>query len=182
MKKFATIALLLTLLPMLSFAQDAKYYDSGKMVATAGIGLSALQLGYGVGFEYGITGKFGIYPSYMRHNYSAGSVDWSFNVIDVWGTYHAKDLGGMFNFGGDNVDTYGMLGVTFASFGVDGLAGEESSSSFGFGIGAGGRYYFSDNIAFYGEGKYRFASFESDSYNLAIAWYSINVGVSYAIR
>ena len=71
-----------------------------------------------------------------------------------------------------------MAGPTFVTF----KAGDESSSKIAFGAGAGARYYLTDKISVLGEGRYRFASFSTDTYNLSVAWYSIGVGVHYAIN
>lgn len=183
MKKGFLILLLVLILPLSVFSQEEnKHFDAGKMVASAGIGISGLGIGYGLGFEYGITDKWGIYPSYTMHSYETGSQTWSFNAFDIWATYHDKSINSWFG-NNEKVDAYYMGGVTLVSFGVENTGSkEETSSSFGFGFGAGGRYHFTDKIAAYGEGRYRIASFETDSYKLAIAWYSINVGVSYAIN
>lgn len=182
MKKGLLLLLLIFILPFATIAQENKYFNSGKMVATAGVGLSGLGLGYGVGFEYGITDNIGVFPAFITHSYESGIQSWSFNAFDIWGTYHSKSISSWFG-NSDKVDAYYMGGVTIVSFGVEsGIAKEETSSSFGFGVGAGGRYHFSDKLAAYGEGRYRFASSKTDSYSLAIAWYSLNVGVSYAIN
>ncbi len=183
MKKGLLIVLVLLVLPMTTFAQQSKHFSAGKMVASAGAGFSVFGLGYGVGFEYGITDKFGIYPSYMMNSWENGFNTWSFNVIDVWATYHDKSISNMFG-SGDKIDAYYMVGATFVSLGVETAgASDETGSSIAFGGGAGGRYYFNDKVSAYGEGKYRFATLEAGNQTVgAITWYSINFGVSYAIN
>lgn len=183
MKKGLLLFIVL-LLPIFATAQENKYFSAGKMVATAGAGFSGLGLGFGAGFEYGITDKLGIFPAYTRHSYESGTQTWGFNAFDIWGTWHDKSIGNMFG-NSDKVDAYFMAGVTFVSFAVENSVAnskEETSSNIGFGGGAGGRYHFSDKLSMYGEGRYRFATFETDSYKLALAWYSINFGISYAIN
>lgn len=76
-----------------------------------------------------------------------------------------------------------QAGISWVAFGAkSGSSDEETSSSIAFGGGVGTRYYFTDKFAAFGEGKYRFASFKTDNYTLTLAWYSIYVGVSYAIN
>ncbi len=77
----------------------------------------------------------------------------------------------------------GQAGISWVAFGAkSGSSKEETSSSIAFGSGVGTRYYFTDKLAVLGEGKYRFASFITDSYTLALTWYSIYAGVSFAIN
>ncbi|RMH65344.1 MAG: hypothetical protein D6677_02710 [Calditrichaeota bacterium] len=182
MRKGFWIALVMLTLPLTMQAQDA-HFGAGSMVVGGNIDLSALQLGYGGSFEYGITNSIGIKPGIVIHNYDLGTQTWSFTVIDGWATYHFSGGGFLSFMDPKKLDNYAMLGVTFASFGVSGGTGnEETSSSFGFGGGAGSRYYFNDKLSFSAEGKYRLATFKTDTYSLAIGWYTISVGVSYAIN
>lgn len=181
MKKLFIISLLVLTALQFAVAGNDKF-SAGKMVAGGQVGLSALGLGFGANFEFGITNSIGIMPSFIIHNYTAGTQEWSFKVIDLYGTYHYKPGNSGF-FSGEKVDTYGMLGISWVAFGAQsGSSKEETSSSIAFGGGAGGRYYFTDKLSAFGEGKYRFASFKTDSYTLSLAWYSIYVGVSYAIN
>ncbi len=181
MKKLLTVAIVLLSLSQLAFAQDNKYFNAGKMVAGGQAGISGLGFGFGANFEYGITDKIGIQPAFIMHNYSAGTTDWYFNVIDVYGTYHFRPKVSFFD--PEKMDSYGMAGVSFVSFGAESPGTDaETASSFAFGSGAGSRYYFSEKLSVFGEGKYRFASFKTDSFTLAIAWYSIAFGVTYAIN
>lgn len=182
MKKLILI-LTIAVLPMFAQAQMQPgnvYFDGGKMVGGAGFNLSGLGTGLGLNFEYGFNKKFGVMPALNIQNYSAGTVDWSFTVIDIWGTYHRKVNAGFIEkwLGEENFDSFAMAGPTFVSFD----AGNESSSKIAFGAGAGGRYYLTDKISVLGEGRYRFASFKTDTYQLSVAWYSIGVGVQYAIN
>jgi len=181
MKRILTAAVVLLSLTQLVLAQDNKYFNSGKMVAGAQAGISGLGFGFGANFEYGITDKIGVAPSFIIHSYSSGTTDWSFKVMDVYGTYHFMPKTSFFD--PEKMDSYGMAGISFVSFGAQttGLK-EETASSFAFGGGAGSRYYFSEKLSVFGEGKYRFASFKTDSYTLAVAWYSVAVGVTYAIN
>ncbi len=184
MKKGLFIVLLLVCLPLSMQAQENKLFGAGSMVAGANIDLSALQLGYGASFEYGITNSIGIKPAIVIHNYDLGTTQWSFTVIDAWATYHFTGGGFLSFMDPKKLDNYAMLGASFVSFGVESSTGgsEETSSSFGFGGGAGSRYHFNDKLSFSAEGKYRLASFSTDSYTLAIGWYTLSFGVSYSIN
>ncbi len=161
------------------------YFNAGKMVVGGQTGFSALGLGFGGNFEFGITNNFGIMPSIIIHNYSSGTVDWSFKVADLYGTYHYKPQGdalfGMFK--ADKLDTYGMAGISYVAFGASSASSsEETASNIAFGGGVGTRYYFSDRLSVFAEGKYRFATFKTNSYSLAISWYSIYLGLNFAIN
>jgi len=181
MKKLLIVAVLLFSVVQMGYSQS-DYFNSGKMVAGGQAGISALGMGFGANFEFGITEDIGIMPSFIIHNYSAGTVDWSFKVADLYGTYHYKPSGGGF-FSSDKMDTYGMAGISWVAFGAkSGSSDEETSSSIAFGGGVGTRYYFSQKLSVFGEGKYRFASFKTDNYTLSLAWYSISAGVSFAIN
>ncbi len=180
MKKLVLVMVLMFAITQLSFAQD-KHFSAGKMIAGGQAGISALGLGFGANFEYGITNSIGVMPSFIIHNYTSGTQEWSFKVIDVYGTYHYKTKGGFFS--SEKMDTYGMAGISWVAFGAkSGSSAEETSSSIAFGGGAGTRYYVTDKLSVFGEGKYRFASFKTNSYTLALAWYSIYAGVSFAIN
>lgn len=181
MKKLSLLIMTIFVIAQFGFAQE-NHFSAGKMVAGGQAGISALGMGFGANFEFGISNSIGVMPSFIIHNYTTGSQDWSFKVIDVYGTYHYKPAGGGF-FSSDKMDTYGMAGISWVSFGAkSGSSKEETSSSIAFGGGAGTRYYFTNSLSVFGEGKYRFATFKTNSYQLAIAWYSIYVGLSYAIN
>ena len=181
MKKTALLTVLILSFAQLTFAQD-KHFNAGKMVAAGQAGISALGMGFGANFEFGITNSIGIMPSFIMHSYTSGTQEWSFNVVDVYGTYHYKPKSGGF-FSSEKMDTYGMAGISWVAFGAkSGSSDEETSSSIAFGGGAGTRYFFTDKLSVFGEGKYRFASFKTDSYTLALAWYSVYAGVSFAIN
>ncbi len=180
MKKVYLLIVMIFATAQFSFAQN-DHFKAGKMIAGGQAGISALGMGFGANFEYGITNSIGVMPSFIIHNYSAGTQEWSFKVMDVYGTYHYKTKGGFFS--NEKLDTYGMAGVSWVAFGAkSGSADEETSSSIAFGGGAGTRYYFTDKLSVFGEGKYRFASFKTNSYTLALAWYSIYAGISFAIN
>jgi len=181
-----TLIVLALCLPLVAFGQDNMqgmqenmHFNGGKMVGGVGFNLSGLGTGFGANFEYGLTKHIGISPAINIQSYSS-AVSWSFTVIDAWASYHKKlKTGFLGNFAGDpKVDSFIMAGPTFVSF----KAGSESSSKIAFGFGAGARYYINNKLSILGEGRYRFASFSTDHYNLAIAWYSIGVGVQYAIN
>ncbi len=181
MKKVAMVIILVLAVSQAGYSGDG-LFKAGKMVISGQTGLSALGFGFGANFEFGITNNFGIMPSFIIHNYSSGMVDWSFKVADLYGTYHYKSKkGGIFN--PDKMDAYGMAGISYVSFGASSSGvDDETSSNIAFGGGVGTRYYFNSKLSVFGEGKYRFASFKTDSYQLAISWYSIYVGVCFAIN
>ncbi len=180
MKTKIYVYLLFCFLPFMAFAQN-DHFSAGKMLPAAHVDISALGFGYGASFEFGITNTIGVKPDITFHNYTIGTQDWSFIVIDAWGTWHTKPVTAIFD--PKKVDSYIMAGVTWASFGVtSGNASEETASSIGFGGGYGTRYYFSDKLSGMVEAKYRLATFKTNSYNLAIGWYTISAGISYAIN
>ncbi len=181
MKKVIIATVFMFLVSQAGFAQN-NYFNSGKMVVGAQAGISALGMGFGANFEFGVTSNIGVMPSVIIHSYSSGTVDWSFKVADLYGTYHYKPKSGGF-FDSEKMDTYGMAGISYVSFGASSVgSSEETSSSIAFGGGAGTRYYFSSKLSAFAEGKYRFASFKTKSYQLALSWYSISAGISYAIN
>ena len=183
MKKIALTLTMIFLVAQLSTAQESKFFNSGKMIVGAQTGFSALGLGYGANFEFGITKNIGILPSFILHSYSTGMVDWSFKVADLYGTYHYVPKDGFLFITPDKMDAYAMLGISWVSFGAkSGSTSEETASNIAFGGGAGTRYYINNKISIYAEGKYRVATFKTQSYSLAIGWYSIYAGVNFAIN
>ncbi len=180
MKKIILAGFLLMISIQFTQAQNS-YFKSGKMVLGGQAGISALGMGFGANFEFGITNNIGVMPSFIIHNYSSGYTDWSFKVLDLYGTYHYTPRGGFFD--PKKMDTYAMAGISWVSFGAkSGNASEETASNIAFGGGAGTRYYISSKLSIFAEGKYRFASFKTDSYSLTVSWYSVSAGITFAIN
>lgn len=186
MKKGFIVLLLVLMVPFATKGQENPYFGAGKMVPSAGIGWSGYGLGFGAGFEYGVTDAIGVYPSYMSHSYEDGLFDWSFNVFDVWATYHDKSINSWFG-NNEKVDAYYMAGITFSSFsyeyaGSSLLFKDSDDTSIGFGVGAGGRYHFDDKLAFQGEARYRFVTYKAGGVSAGGVFYAIHLGASYALN
>jgi len=163
-----------------SMAQD-EVFVKGSKVLNVGVGLGSYQTGsmvippIAISGEYGITdalisstgqGYIGVggYLAYTSSKESFGydshSFDWKYSylIIGARGAFHYQFV--------DKLDTYAgvMLGYNIGSvsYSGDGGHGLPKPSVGGFipsGF-AGARYYFSDNLAVYGEVGYGIAALE----------------------
>lgn len=167
---------LLTLLVLCTaaFSQGKSDFGSGSMIANAGLSFSGLGLGYGATFEFGITDKIGAQAGFSLNSHETGNQSWSMTPIDLWATYHTDAIG----FGDAG---YYMAGVSLVNFEVEvGNASEDATATF-FGFGYGATQKINDSMDVYFEGRYRLGTFETDSYELVVAWYSIGAGISYKL-
>lgn len=131
---------------------NAQTFQEGDLVIDAGIGLGStyswggLGLPLGADLEYGVSnldvGSIGVGGSLGF--VSGGSL--TIFYIGGRGSYHFNELLELEN---EKVDLYGGLGIYYRNFNYSGIR------TFGSGIigsfHAGGRYYFSDNLAGYAE-------------------------------
>lgn len=169
MKKLSVLIVVL-LAVALSGNVFGQTFKAGAMLPSVALKFGGLGLGYGVGFEYGITDKIGAKASFELSSYESGFQEWSLTPIDIVGTYQWDDT------------KYGLLGATLTTFSVSGTGIEdESASSFGLVVGGGYRYDISGKLSANFEGRYRLISLESDSYKLTVAWYTIGVDLVYAL-
>ncbi|NOZ08089.1 MAG: hypothetical protein GXO91_04315 [FCB group bacterium] len=154
----------------------------GKMVAGGGAGFSGLGFGLTGNFEYGITDNIGIQAAITRQSYNTAGYDWSFMPIDIWATYHSDkfNTGFLKNFA--DVDAYIMGGVTMTTYSYKNSAGDNSDTSVSIGFGAGFRKPLKGKMSFFGEGRYRLASFEYGGTKLSVFWYSIAGGISFDLN
>jgi hypothetical protein len=157
------------------FSQDKKSdFGTGSMIANAGLSFSAFGLGYGGTFEFGLTDNIGVQAGFSLNSYETGNQTWSMSPIDVWGTYHTDAIG----FGDEG---YYMAGVSFVVFDVEvGASSEDATGTF-IGFGYGATKEINKSLDFYFEGRYRLGTFETDTYSLTAAWYSIGAGISYSL-
>jgi hypothetical protein len=179
MKRFLFLAVVLMATASMSFGQIA--YKQGDQVITGGLGLGSVAGAYGdvtippisASYEMGynenisIGGLVGISGSEQAYNlgfFGSWKYKYTYIIIGARGAYH-YDL--MKN---EKIDTYGgiMIGYNIVSASTEGTAlGTYSvgGSYLAYGGYAGIRYYFSPNLAAYGE----------IGYGLGI----INVGIAY---
>lgn len=169
------VLLSLVLLFSLS-AQDLEKIGTGTMRAGVNVSMSGLGFGFGGNFEFGITDQIGAQINLATNSYESGTQKWSFVPIDIWGTYHTKAM----SFGDG---AYYMAGVTFTTFTVENTnVKDESDSGLFFGLGYGTLFKLGDKLTGFGEARYRLGTFETKSYKLTVAWYSIAAGVTYDLN
>lgn len=164
----AAVLFSLVLFPFESKAQMET--KAGDMVLTAGVGFSDLSYGFNGNFQFNITNKIAVHPSFNYNTYGGGSL----LSIDAWGAYHGLKNIPFLNAsadGKDNVAAYVMLGPTFFS--------GEDDNGFAFGGGGGARYFFNPKLAVSLEGKYRMII--GDAYS-NVRWYELGLGISYALK
>lgn len=171
MKKFSII-LFVALICQLP-AQD---FGPGKMIAGANLGLSALGFGFGANFEFGLSEKLGVQGNFNYNSYDNGAVKWTITPIDVWVTFHTTPFGNI----GDESYYFGGPSIVMLSAESSGSK-SETDSGFAFGAGYGTKFKLNDNMNFFAELRYRFASFKTTSYTLALAWYSVYGGVQFSL-
>jgi hypothetical protein len=171
MKYLLVPALMLVLLCSMAFSAGSMY-NKGEKVGFLGIGLGGLGGFYGsadlpvimVGLDYGVHKDVSIggavgYTS-SSNEFLGGKWKYTYITIAARGSYH-------FPLDVENVDVYGGvdLGYNIVSSKFDGPAvtGFGNVSASGsyllWGIHAGGRYYFTRNIAAFGELGYGFGIF-----------------------
>lgn len=163
MKK--TFAILMAIFLLSQAAVKAQQFQNGDMVANVGVGLGWYSYGYGasslpalsLSLEKGIKDIENVGPLSVggiigfKHASYLTDYKWNDIVIAARGAIH-YDL-----FKVDKLDTYGgvALGVRLQTYSYPGFFGAGSGkSNYTHGLFAlyvGGRYYFSDNFAGFGE-------------------------------
>ena len=153
-----------------TFASAQGRYTKGDVLLNAGIGLGYYYAG---GVPVLLSGEFtvndvitvGPYLGYTSYNYNYGwfgsgyRFRYTFFDIGVRGSYHFNEL---FEIRDEKFDVYGglFLGYVISSYSGDDFNGAYSDPYGGalrLGIHAGARYFFSENIAGYGELGYGIA-------------------------
>lgn len=157
MKKLSVLAGAL-FLSMVVFAQNGAYSKGDKLL-NIGVGLNSYYSGgipVGASFELGITEDIsvGVNVDYLSHKYKGYGADWKFTALYIGarGSYHFNTL---LNINNEKVDLYGGAALGYRSFkwndgDVEGLKNSYGSGVY-FGVFAGGKYYFTNNIAGFAE-------------------------------
>ncbi|QEC42906.1 hypothetical protein [Pseudobacter ginsenosidimutans] len=154
MKKLSVLLFALFVSLVVSAQNGA--YSKGDKLLNVGIGLNSYYSGgipFGASFEYGVTEDIsvGINADYLSHKYGGFGYDWKFTALyfGARANYHFNTL---LNINNEKVDVYAGVGLGYRSFKWkdSDYDGEGLKSSYGsgvyFGILAGGKYYFTENI------------------------------------
>ena len=136
-------------------------YKKGDNLLNAGIGLGVFTYGgipLGASFEHGITedisvGAFFDYLNF-KNSFLGSSYSWRFMYIGARGSYHLNEILKLDN---DKIDTYIGAGLGFRLVStsdklVAGYGGYGNGLAYQ--VHAGGRYYFSNNLAGFAEVGY----------------------------
>ncbi len=141
------------LFSMVVFAQNGAFSKGDKLL-NVGIGVNSYYSGgipFGASFEVGVTEDIsvGANVDYLSHKYK-GFGDYKFTALyfGARGNYHFNTL---LNIENEKIDVYAGVGLGYRVFNwKDDYNGSGLKSSYGsgvyFGILAGGKYYFTDNI------------------------------------
>lgn len=134
-------------LSIIGFSQSSAF-KKGDNLGNLGVGLSNGIIPITGTFEKGITDNISIGPSF---NYWSKSYDYgktSAISFAARGSYH-------FNISNDKFDLYGIFSLGYIkvsdTYNIGYLSGSTSASGIYWGIGAGGKYYFSDNLGAFAE-------------------------------
>jgi len=161
MKKIVLLSFIFAVTMMFNSSDvNAQSFEKGDINVGGGIGLGS-RLGGGLPInahgEYGVTDNIsvGAYVAFASYNsgFFGSSFKWTYTIIGVRGAYHFGELLGA----PDNLDVYGGLGLYNYSVRIKSdVAGVNYSGGIGndginFGVHAGARYYFSDNIGAFAE-------------------------------
>lgn len=159
MKKLSVLAAAL-FLSMVVFAQNGAYSKGDKLL-NVGVGLNSYYSGglpLGASFEVGVTDDIsvGANVDYLSHKYGGYGYSWKFTALYIGsrGSYHFNNL---LNIENEKIDVYGGATIGYRSFKWkdsdfegSGLKNSYGSGVF-FGVFAGGKYYFTDNIGGFAE-------------------------------
>jgi hypothetical protein len=174
-KAWLSILVAVLTLVVTSVAVGQNAYMKGNNVAHAGIGFGLAGL-YGsstlppitVGYEYGLEEKISLGGivgfAGSKETFLGGEWSYTYVIIGARGGYHFLE-------NNNNLDAYGglMLGYNIvsssASTTISGFTFTASGSYLLYGLYAGGRYYFSPNLAVQGEIGYGIGYF-----NIGIAY------------
>lgn len=154
---YSPIAIIALCILMHSNSQ-AQSYKMGDNLLNVGIGVGVYSYGglpIGASFEHGFTkqisaGGFIDYLSW-KNSYSSYSYSWRFIYFGARGSYHLNEV---LNLNNDKLDVYAGAGLGYSTVStsdnlVSGYSGY--SNRLFLNIHAGGRYYFSSNIAGFAE-------------------------------
>ena len=136
-------------------------YKKGDNLLNAGIGLGVFTYGgipLGASFEHGITEEFSVGAFFDYLNFKSGyltyNYSWRFIYIGARGSYHLNEILKLDN---DKIDTYigAGLGFRFVSTSDNLITGYGGyGNRLAYQVHAGGRYYFSNNLAGFAEAGY----------------------------
>ncbi len=127
----------------------SQVFEKGNVILNAGIGLGStftfagLGLPIGGGAEFGITDAIGVGGEIGFVSASGLSILY----VGPKGYYHLNDI---LKLESDELDIYGGVSILYRSFSFKEVSFAFSSGLYP-GIFAGGRYYFSENVAAYAE-------------------------------
>src|SRR5690606_1107656 len=168
------VILLVTLFPLIVIDGSAQTFDSNTKVLSAGVGIGSSlgssayttqSPGMSLQYEQGIweiggpgTVSLGAYlgfknfgQDYTSFNYNA-SAKWNYTIIGVRSAYHYAGLEN------NRIDVYGglMLSYNILNYSIEQSGGQSvmtnaGSSTAGFTLYVGGRYYFVENIGVFTE-------------------------------
>lgn len=178
MKKIFLSILLITAIATVSTAQttSSSAFSNGDNLFNVGIGVGSPFFGFGykssfpvnptVSYERGIMDALSVggtisFASSKFQNNGITYFKESATYIGVRGSYHVNQYLNL----GDNVDLYGgaSLGYVVVNVtdqqGVNGIDFLGTASGVGFGLYAGGKYYFQPNFGVYAEVGYESLSF-----------------------
>lgn len=164
-------ALLIVMGSSLAMAQSKQAFNNGDNLLNVGIGIGSPYFGAGysaslpinptVSFEHGITDAIsvGATASYAssKYNYNLVGTPYSYKetatYLGVRGSYHFNELLQI----PEQFDVYGGATAGYVIVSVSDSQGYSASaaSGAGFGVFAGGKYYFASNIAVYAEAGYQ---------------------------
>ncbi|MBS1525015.1 MAG: outer membrane beta-barrel protein [Bacteroidetes bacterium] len=170
-KNYLLTALFIITTGSLAMAQSKSVFSNGDNLLNLGIGLGSPYFGAGysaslpinptVSFEHGFTDAIsaGAEVSYAssKYSYSVPGAAYSFKesatYLGVRGSYHFNELLQI----PDKFDVYGGASLGYVVVSVSDNQGYAASaaSGAGFGVFAGGRYYFQSNLAIYAELGYQ---------------------------
>lgn len=156
MKKSLKFLCVIVLVFSATFASGQGRYIKGDVLVNAGIGLGYYYGGGGVPLmlsaEFAASDVITVGP-YLSYT-SRGYIGYRYTFFDfgVRGSYHFNEL---FEIRNEQVDIYGgaSLGYLVSSFSYDNAIYDDNiyPSRLQFGIHVGARYFFSENIAGFGE-------------------------------
>lgn len=159
MKKVILLSFIFAVAMMFNSSDvNAQSFEKGDINVGGGIGIGSTLGGglpIGVHVEFGVTDNIsvGAYAAFASYNAGFSGFDWkyTYTIIGARGAYH---FGELLN-APDNLDVYGGVGLYNYSVKVKSDLGGAftgtSGSGLHFGVHAGARYYFTDNIGAYAE-------------------------------
>jgi hypothetical protein len=170
-KNLLFTALLFVMTSSLAIAQSKSAFSNGDNLLNIGIGVGSPYFGAGysaslpinptVSFEHGITDAISVggTASFATSKYNYNLLGTGYSIketavfLGVRGSYHFNQLWNI----PDNFDVYGGASIGYVIVSVSDSQGYSASaaSGAGFGVFAGGKYYFQSNLAVYAELGYQ---------------------------